>query len=103
MDVVASLFTEGSENSKCWSLYGANLQLLIWVDIGRPPEIGTNLIVLFGFTKMQTYGPLKGFASFLLRPCLSEVDTNTFEPTGNFRKCTSLSNCSLEHACIRLA
>ena len=50
VEVASLLFAEGSENSKCWSLYGANLQLLMCVDIGRPPEIGTSLIVLLDLT-----------------------------------------------------
>ena len=71
--------------------------------MGRPPAIGTNLMVSFCLLAIQTKGPLNGLASFLLSPARSEVDTNTLAPTGNRRVCTYLSNCSLLQACICFA
>ena len=67
--------------------------------MGRPPEMGTSLMVSFCLLAIQTKGPLNGLASFLLSPAWSEVDTNTLAPTGNRRVCTY----SLLQACICFA
>ena len=45
--------------------------------MGRPPAIGTNLMVSFCLLAIQTKGPLNGLASFLLSPARSDVETNT--------------------------